>query len=350
VSTFVPGRALSRAFYQEILSPAIGVPHAAGLLGTGSDVLGYDTARSVDHDWGPRAVIFVPEKNVPEVTRRVAAALPTHFRGWPVNIGRDGVPFRPQIDVGVLSTWTSERLGVDPLAAELTPADWLAMPQQRILEVVSGAVFHDDIGRLTELRSLLGWYPDDVWWWMLACQWGRLAEEESFVQRTAEVGDDTGSAVVTARLVRDAMRLALLVARRYAPYQKWFGTAFSRLDDPEGLGRQLASALSGTSLREREDALGAAYQILAGRFNALADDLDVDATLRPFHDRPARILGASRFAEAALAHVTDPNLQGIPLVGSIDQVVDNVEVLTASDLVRKFRGLWGDGPAGSAGC
>ena len=120
------------------------------------------------------------------------------------------------------------------------------------------------------LRSLLAWYPDDIWWWMLACQWERLAQEESFMQRTAEVGDETGSAIVTARLVRDVMRLALLVARRYAPYQKWFGTAFSRLDDPEGLGEQLAAALSGTSLRQREDALGAAYQILAGRFNALA--------------------------------------------------------------------------------
>jgi hypothetical protein len=294
-------------------------------------------------------VIFVHEREVTAVTQRVAAALPSHFRDWPVSIGRDGVPFRPQIDVAQLSSWTSDRLGVDPLAAQLTPADWLAIPQQRILEVVSGAVFHDEPGRLTELRTMLRWYPNDVWWWMLACQWGRLAQEESFVQRTAEVGDDTGSAVVTARLVRDAMKLALLVARRYAPYQKWFGTAFSRLDDPDGLGRHLASALSGTSLRQREDGLGAAYQILARRFNALADGLDVDATLRPFHDRPARILGANRFAEAALARVTDPRLHGLSLIGSVDQVVDNVEVLTSPALVKKLRGLWREGPAGSAG-
>ncbi len=318
----------------------IDVPHAAGLLGTGSDVLGYDTARSVDHDWGPRAVIFVDEHEAPRVAYRVAAAMPSHFRGWPVSIGRDGVPFRPQIDVAVLSSWTVERLGVDPLAVELTPADWLALPQQRILEVVSGDVFHDDTGSLSRLRAQLSWYPDDVWWWMLACQWGRLGQEESFVQRTAEVGDDTGSAVVTARLVRDVMRLALLVSRHYAPYQKWFGTAFSRLDDPDGLGRHLSAALSGTSLRQREDALGGAYQVVAGRFNALAADLDVDAGLRPFHDRPARILGASRFAEAALAHVTDPRLQSLPLIGSIDQLVDNVEVLTTPALASHLRPMW----------
>ena len=45
--------------------------------------------------------------------------------------------------------------------------------------------------------------------------------------RTAEVGDETGSAVTAGRLVRDAMRLALLLDRRSAPYQKWLGTAFA---------------------------------------------------------------------------------------------------------------------------
>ncbi len=340
MSTYIPGQDLSRAFYEEVLAGVITVPHAAALLGTGSDVLGYDTVRSVDHDWGPRAVIFVGEPDVVEVSRRVEASLPTSFRGWPVSIGRDGVPFRPQIDVTELSTWTFERQGVDLLTVELTPADWLAMPQQQILEAVSGEVFHDDTGELSRLRTLLRWYPDDVWWWLLACQWQRLAEEEPFVQRTAEVGDDTGSAIITARLVRDSMRLAFLVARRYAPYQKWFGTAFSRLDDRDGLGDRLGEALAGTSLREREDALGTAYQILAARFNALAPDLDVDPTLRPFHDRPARILGAQRFADAALDHVSDPRLKNLARIGSIDQVVDNVQILTSAALCRRLIGLW----------
>jgi hypothetical protein len=39
----------------------------------------------------------------------------------------------------------------------------------------------------------------------------------------------TGSAVVAARLVRDLMRLALLLHRRYPPYGKWLGSAFAAL-------------------------------------------------------------------------------------------------------------------------
>jgi hypothetical protein len=45
----------------------------------------------------------------------------------------------------------------------------------------------------------LGWYPDQVWRWLLACQWHRLAQEEAFVARTAEVGDDLGSVVTAGR-------------------------------------------------------------------------------------------------------------------------------------------------------
>ena len=47
--SFVSARDLSRAFYDEVVRPLVaGHPHAAALLGWGSDVLGYDTARSTD--------------------------------------------------------------------------------------------------------------------------------------------------------------------------------------------------------------------------------------------------------------------------------------------------------------
>ncbi|WP_202870597.1 DUF4037 domain-containing protein [Kribbella sp. VKM Ac-2571] len=91
------------------------------------------------------------------------------------------------------------------------------------------------------VRDALAWYPDQIWRWTLACQWSRIAQEEAFVQRTHEVGDELGSRVVAARLVRDLMRLAMLQARTYAPYSKWLGTAFARLGHPDGLDVALAT-------------------------------------------------------------------------------------------------------------
>jgi hypothetical protein len=57
----------------------------------------------------------------------------------------------------------------------------------------------------------LRWYPDDVWRWLLAGQWARIGQEEAFVGRTAEAGYELGSRVVAARIVRDLVRLCVLL-------------------------------------------------------------------------------------------------------------------------------------------
>ena len=85
----------------------------------------------------------------------------------------------------------------------------------------------------------------DLWLHLMACQWQRIGQEEAFPGRCAEAGDDVGSAIVTARLARDLMRLALLLNRRYPPYSKWLGTAFARLPGTAGLAASLAAAVSG---------------------------------------------------------------------------------------------------------
>jgi hypothetical protein len=338
VVDFVPGRVLCRAFYEEVLESKVEVPHSAGLLGPGSDVIACDTERSTDHDWGPRCIVFVPDSAVEEVRSRVLNDLPETYRGWPVAIGRDEQPLEPRVEVDSLSSWISRQMGWDCSSGDLSVTDWLLIPQQRLLGVTEGSVFADPHGELARLRARLAWYPEPVYWWLLACQWRRLAQEEPFVQRTAEVGDDVGSRIITGRLARDCMRLALLIGRRYAPYEKWLGTAFARLPDPDGLGSSINHAMTAASYSDREAALGHAYRALAGRYNDLADS-DVDSSLRPFFDRPAWILGANRFTTDALDRVADPMLATRPLIGSIDQMIDCTDVLAdpnQTSLLRSY--------------
>jgi hypothetical protein len=351
VPPFLPGLQLCRAFYEDAVRPLVdeaypGLPYAAARVGPGSEVVGYDTARSTDHDWGPRLELFLAAEDVDRYARPLAdllaARLPTRVRGWPTHFtpGGNGVrlmtptatgPVAHRVSVTDVATWCGAALGFDA-SAGVTVADWLAVPTQLLAEATGGAVYHDGTGELTAVRDRLRWYPDDVWRYVLAAQWTRIAQEEPFVGRTAEAGDELGSAVLTARLVRDVMRLCLLLARTYPPYSKWLGTAFAALPGATSIGTALRTALADPD--QREDALCTAYES-AGRWqNALGLAEPVDPVRRPFHDRPYLVVDAARFATALRTRITDPELAARPLVGAVDQYVDSTDVLARPELTR----------------
>ena len=350
---FIPGLELSRRFYTEAVRPLLketapGIPHSAARLGSGSEVLGFDTPRSADHEWGPRLQLFLRRRDVSRHAGRIrhvlAEHLPKTFHGYPTNFaptGDPGVrvmratdrPVHHRVEVTHLSAWVTGVLGFDP-SGGVTPADWLATPTQLLAEVTGGAVFHDGLGQLAPLRTALSWYPHDLWLHVLACQWRRISQEEAFVGRCGEVGDELGSAVVAARIVRDLMRLCLLMDRRYPPYGKWLGSAFARTPWGPRLTPDLTAALAATDWRTREEHLAQAYETVAGLHNQLGLTDRVDPATRPYHSRPFRVLRADRFAEALTARIGDSALRELPPVGSVDQFLDSADVLGRPERTR----------------
>jgi hypothetical protein len=317
---FVPGLAVSRRLYDEVVAPALtGTPHAAARVDSGSDVLGFDTARSMDHDWGPRLQVFVADRAaVPGAREAVDAALPPAFHGIPTAGGLIGVT------VGALDDYLDATLAL-PDPAHPSTADWLAVPTQRLAEFTGGAVFRDDLGGLTAARAALRWYPHDLWRYVLAAQWTRIDQEEPFVGRCGELGDELGGRIVAARLARDLMRLFLLLERRYPPYSKWLGTAFARIADAPHAA--LRTALDAPDWREREQFLVVAARKAGERTNAVLGTAE-DPAPRPFHDRPIMVVGGARFAAALVAGIADPDLRDRPLTGAVDQWVDSTDVLS----------------------
>ncbi len=317
---FAPGLAVSRRLYDEIVAPALtGKPHAAARVDSGSDVLGFDTARSMDHDWGPRLQVFVTS-GVPAAREAVDAALPPTFHGIPTARNGD----RIGVTVEALDDYLAATLAL-PDPANPTTADWLALPTQRLAEFTGGAVFRDDLGGLAAARRALRWYPDDVWRHVLAAPWTRIDQEEPFVGRCGELGDDLGGRIVAARLARDLMRLFLLLERRYPPYSKWLGTAFATIADAPHAA--LHRALEAKDWREREQLLVAAAEKAGERTNEVLGTVE-DPAPRPFHDRPIMVVGGARFAAALVAGIADPALRERPLTGAVDQWVDSTDVLS----------------------
>ncbi|MEV4753768.1 DUF4037 domain-containing protein [Micromonospora sp. NPDC049559] len=349
---FVPGLRLCRAFFAEAVRPLLDeaypdLRYAAARLGPGSDVLGFDTERSVDHDWGPRLELFLTADDVDRyaepLSALLATRLPKRVRGWSTHFeppqGRirtmaatDG-PVAHRVLITDVGSWCEERLGFDPRRG-VTTFDWLATPGQRLNEVTGGAVFHDGLAELGAVRHALGRYPEDVWRYLLACQWLRIAEEEAFVGRAAEAGDEPGSRVVAARLAREVMRLSLLLAGRFPPYSKWLGSAFAALPEAVGIAAALDEALRVDDAARRQAALCAAYEAAGDWQNRLGLAEPVDAVRRPFFDRPYPVIDAARFTTALLARVEDPEIAALPPVGGIDQYADSTAVLTRPRLAR----------------
>lgn len=49
---------------------------------------------------------------------------------------------------------------------------------------------------------------------------------------------------------------------------------------------------------------------------------------------------ADRFTDACLATIDDPVLTALPLIGAIDQVVDNTDVLSQPERYRQLASLY----------
>lgn len=334
MATFIPGRDLARAFYDEVLRGLVGdIPHAAALLGEGSDVLGFDTVRSTDHAWGPRAQIFVEAADVADLRQRLERDLPAGFRGWPVRFYRwqtDRVEHH--VEVTTLGEWLQANLGRD-LRPAMPLSAWLSTPRQLLLEVTGGLVFRDDTGELTRVRALLAWYPQDVWLWIMAAHWSRLATLETFIGRTAELGDDLGARLIAGRIAQEAVHLCFAQERRYAPYEKWVGTAFAQLTAATEVGPAVRDLLTAADYSDRERTAVTLSVALARRHNALGVTPPLPPTTGPYEVkinnalRPYNILNAGRFAEACQDAVTDKALRHISLLGSVDQLTDSTDRL-----------------------
>lgn len=347
------GIELSRDFYAEIVRPwlastAPGLRYSAALTGYGSELLGFDDEVSRDHNWGPRIHIILDQPGFAEHARRLVAEFssvaPSHYRGEP--IGWRSRPHPPAsgaeaagtlehgLEVHTLEALLQAHLAIRSTAG-LAPLQWLGFAEQNLLAFTSGAVFHDDDDRLHHARNALAYFPRDVWLYKLACQWRRIAEEQAFVGRAGQVGDDLGSRVVAARLVRDVMRMAFLLERRYAPYSKWLGSGFARLPIAGALSPHLALALRADGWPQRQDALASAYLELAHSQNAM--DLPGFAPIiGPYHDRPFTTINADDAVAALQSAIADIRIRQLPIVGALDQVSDLTPLLVDPGLSHKM--------------
>lgn len=177
MSEFMPGLELAGLYYWEAVRPILdaecpALTHSAWLIGTGSEVLDFDTEMSADHSWGPRVILYFSEEDHVRLADQVREALgyrlPFSFRGYPTHFEEvaddpdtvlpkltDRRPIEHLVQITTLVSFVRRYTGAD-LDRELTVLDWLTIPEQKLRTLVSGAVYRDGLNGIKTLPYGVG--------------------------------------------------------------------------------------------------------------------------------------------------------------------------------------------------
>jgi hypothetical protein len=94
--------------------------------------------------------------------------LPCKFMGYSTHVGKpdeEGVRLRQEktsgpvdhkVEAYTIRRFFESQIGLNPYE-ELGPIDWFTVPEQKLLEVSAGCVYHDGLGELEAVRARLAY-------------------------------------------------------------------------------------------------------------------------------------------------------------------------------------------------
>lgn len=224
------GLELSKKYYETFGEPMLResfphlLPHlAVGMVGAGSDAMGFDDETSRDHDFGPGFAVFLPGEEI--VSRRDAfllerayAKLPDEFMGFrreklsPVGGSRFGVL---RLDEFLEKTVGSKD-------GTLSLRERLLMPEQYLLEATDGELFYDGSGEFSKIRDSLRKVPADVRLKKAAGYLVLLAQSGAYnFERTLRHGEPGAAALSLSEFSKAALHLLYVLNNAFMPYYKW---------------------------------------------------------------------------------------------------------------------------------
>lgn len=236
------GIELSKSFYDEFGEKMIreNFPNlfskiAVGLIGAGSECFSYDDDISIDHDFDPGFLIFVPDDIDEDLVfrlKRSYAKLPMEYKGFkreimsPVGGNRRGVK--------KVSDFLEEKTGSRD--GDLSYFDFLKIPEESLAELTNGEIWRDDSKLLTNIRIKLFVMPKDVILKKLAGELLMMAQSGQYNYNRCIKHNEFGAARLAAyEFVNASIHAAFLLNEVYMPYYKWRFKALRSLSWPKDM-------------------------------------------------------------------------------------------------------------------
>lgn len=231
------GMELCEAYYHEICAPRLREKFpqqmgriAAGLVGEGSECLGFDDELSRDHDFGPAVMLWLTDEDAAAFGRELQAEvgrLPREFAGFPARTesaygdGRTGV-------------FSIRRFYARFIGLERPPetiAEWRRVPETYLAVATNGKVFVDPLGEFSRFRAaLLDFYPEDVRLKKMGARCMKMAQAGQYnYPRCLKRNEPVAAWMAAAEFIDAAISMVFLLNRRYKPFYKWMHRAVAEL-------------------------------------------------------------------------------------------------------------------------
>lgn len=214
---------------------------AIGLVGLGSQCLGYDDHISIDHDYGPNFCIFLPRDIYELYGKEIQQSydsLPITFNGYTRTIskqgsGRDGVICIEDFIYSFIGT------------NDLNNINYFLFNEMNLLNIVNGELWVDNLGMFTSIRKQLAYYPDDIRYKKLTKSLALIAQAGQYnYNRCVQRKDIIASTLALNEFINETLSCIYLLNKVYKPFYKWSHYGLSALPLLSNISKKLELLLS----------------------------------------------------------------------------------------------------------
>ena len=199
---------------------------AAGLVGEGSECLGYDDVTSADHDFGPGFCLWLTREDyeaVGQEMQRAYTELPGEYMGFPArNVTAQG---GDRVGVLCMDEFFRRYTGYEQAPDVETHsgiARWMSIPIPALRTVTNGEIFTDPLREFTRRRDEFMAYPEGVRLRKLAMSLGVMAQAGQYnYGRMCKRGDQAAAWLCVSEFVNAAIETGYHLNQMYQPFYKW---------------------------------------------------------------------------------------------------------------------------------
>lgn len=223
----ITGLELCRQYYEQFGKPMLQERFpdyinriAVGLVGFGSECLGFDDEYSSDHDYGPGFCIWLTAPDYMKIGAELHRAydeLPKNFCGLERNTTSFGYS---RIGVMEIGSFFQKMTGFTDAPKKME--DWEHIPFPILRTLTSGLVFNDPLGEFSRRRNAFLNYPESLWCRRLADAIGRMGQAGQYNILRALQRKDAGAAYLSlSEFISGTIEAGYLLNKLYPPFYKW---------------------------------------------------------------------------------------------------------------------------------